>query len=558
MRARIISGGLAAALVAGLLVAMSPAASADVGDATPFSLPAGAGSSAAIGASSTGDIWVGFIDSSALARVSSEGVASLVPVKGLPSKSRVLGIAQDAAGRIWFTDSTGNTLWSVTSTGTDPVPLALANADSAPMAITLGPDGNIWFTEYAGRVGRITPAGALSEFTTFTNPTGVRATGIATGTGDWFALTGSGPTVTSAALGTITTAGATKTFTGVVTAYATGAVAVTADGAIWVTANKQEALIRVAPDGTRSTVPLDVQPNDLATAPDGALWFGFSGDGKRGVGRLELGGKPKLFPTGATPGALVFGADGNIWATTDGKQVLRILSGIAPQGTKAPAVSSPAGSSNGTGTVLSVANGTWKFLPTTYAQQWQRCTGNDAGTCTDIPGANASTYTVTDADLGGFVRATVTASNLNGAGKPASSGLFQLAAKPAIPTQPTTPTPVAGGATVTVTSGVTATLTGPSSAKRKAKKVYRLTFKAPQPRGTVRFSLLDKVGTEVFVIADAASVKGTKKTAYASKSVRIPRSVAKGSYTLRAVYTPTAAQAPTYPITTLTKPITIR
>ena len=36
---------------------------------------------------------------------------------------------------------------------------------SAPLGITAGPDGNLWFTEYdAGRIGRITPAGVVTEF----------------------------------------------------------------------------------------------------------------------------------------------------------------------------------------------------------------------------------------------------------------------------------------------------------------------------------------------------------------------------------------------------------
>jgi streptogramin lyase len=42
-----------------------------------------------------------------------------------------------------------------------PVP----TAGSGPEAITTGPDGNLWFTEAAGnRIGRITPAGVITEF----------------------------------------------------------------------------------------------------------------------------------------------------------------------------------------------------------------------------------------------------------------------------------------------------------------------------------------------------------------------------------------------------------
>ena len=33
-----------------------------------------------------------------------------------------------------------------------------------PSGITAGPDGNLWFTEAAATIGRITPAGTVTEF----------------------------------------------------------------------------------------------------------------------------------------------------------------------------------------------------------------------------------------------------------------------------------------------------------------------------------------------------------------------------------------------------------
>ncbi len=42
---------------------------------------------------------------------------------------------------------------------------SLPSRDSSPAGIALGPDGALWFTDYAGdRIGRLTPAGQLSEF----------------------------------------------------------------------------------------------------------------------------------------------------------------------------------------------------------------------------------------------------------------------------------------------------------------------------------------------------------------------------------------------------------
>jgi streptogramin lyase len=42
-----------------------------------------------------------------------------------------------------------------------PIP----TASSLPSGITMGPDGNLWFTETSGnKIGRITTAGVITEF----------------------------------------------------------------------------------------------------------------------------------------------------------------------------------------------------------------------------------------------------------------------------------------------------------------------------------------------------------------------------------------------------------
>ena len=65
---------------------------------------------------------------------------------------------------------------STASTGGSPPPsvsamkgtvsiFTLPTAASDPTALTAGPDGNVWFAEViGGRIGRITPAGEITEF----------------------------------------------------------------------------------------------------------------------------------------------------------------------------------------------------------------------------------------------------------------------------------------------------------------------------------------------------------------------------------------------------------
>jgi hypothetical protein len=77
---------------------------------------------------------------------------------------------------------------------------------------------------------------------------------------------------------------------------------------------------------------------------------------------------------------------------------------IPPVNTTVPAVT-------GTGTVgqtLSVTNGNWQYVPTSYAYQWLR------GGNTPISGATAATYVLVAADSGTSVSCRVTATNAAG------------------------------------------------------------------------------------------------------------------------------------------------
>src|ERR1700730_1561664 len=101
---------------------------------------------------------------------------------------------------------------------------------SAPVTVTAGPDGNVWFTEFIShQVGRITPGGTITEFvppTPFSGPWG-----IATGP----------------------------------------------DGNLWFTEYNGNTVVRLTPDGSTFTeFPIPTagsQPRGIITGPDGNLWF---------------------------------------------------------------------------------------------------------------------------------------------------------------------------------------------------------------------------------------------------------------------------------------------
>jgi hypothetical protein len=74
----------------------------------------------------------------------------------------------------------------------------------------------------------------------------------------------------------------------------------------------------------------------------------------------------------------------------------------------------------GAGTTVRTNNGTWSGANISYAYQWQRCDAAGAN-CSDIPGATASAYTLTDDDTEGTVRARVIASNYGGSASASSA-----------------------------------------------------------------------------------------------------------------------------------------
>jgi hypothetical protein len=65
----------------------------------------------------------------------------------------------------WFTNPGDDTIGRITADGDVAGPIAIQNGPSNPQDIVLGPDGNFWFTEYtAGAISRVTPQGVVERF----------------------------------------------------------------------------------------------------------------------------------------------------------------------------------------------------------------------------------------------------------------------------------------------------------------------------------------------------------------------------------------------------------
>ncbi len=212
----------------------------------------------------------------------------------------------------------------------------IPTANSLPRHITLGPDGNMWFTESASNViGRVDPRGNITEFVV---PTSSQPDDIVSGPDGalWFTET-VGPDgalwfaeQNGNQIGRIATSGNITEF-----GPASGPERITMgpDGNLWFTELFNNAIGRIDPTtGVITEFPLptsNAQPQDIVAGPDGNLWFT----------EYKAGQLAQITPTGVItevqkvrggPWGIAVGAPGTntIWITLfDGNRVAQFTVG---------------------------------------------------------------------------------------------------------------------------------------------------------------------------------------------------------------------------------------
>jgi len=527
-----IAFAASAALAAGSIVATASTATAAPGDVTEF--PVAGDFTQGIAEGPAGNLWV-TVDNGTIAKVALDGSTVQYVTNGDP-----FAIAAGPDGYMWFTDLSSPEIGKISSEGAVQR-YPTTSADPA-RDITLGLDGNMWFTLPDNRqVGKITSSGEVTLYDTGNIKM------------DWITPGPEGSNrvyVASASenkLGILTSNGTFTEIDGPGGRTAVEDIQLINDQVWFVSrALLQNAILtRLVADSSFLQVSNAAlgYSYTIGVGAKGTMWVGSSGPNfETYLSHVTTAGDvvatyplPAPFNIPATRGQ-VQAKDGNVWAAY-GNRVVRVLTGVVPTSSAAPVVNYPSAAIEppvppAAGTPMTATNGSWNYMPSSYAYQWQVCGTSDAASCADVAGATAQSYTVATTDVGKYIRVGVKASNLNGPSETAYSSVVATGAAPA-PVPDPNPTPVpATGEVATVGNGVVMELDAPSRQKRGKKEWYEVAFSASDVQGTVvfEFSKGNRTKTKTVTVEDG----------FAEYRWKTPRKWRKGRTTVTATFVPSA------------------
>jgi virginiamycin B lyase len=218
----------------------------------------------------------------------------------------------------------------------------LPAGDGPPSSLTVGPDGDLWFIEESsagsGAIGRITPAGDITEFPLQrSNFIGISGLTVGPNGNLWFGLIGNSGA--PGGIGRITPGGAITEFS-VSNSPLSGPLTVGPDDNLWFIESTPDegadGIGRITPAGNLTEFPLPAghdSAGDLTVGPDGNLWlkedyygpFDSALPGK--IDRITPAGAFTQYTVSGAPGDLKVGPDGNLWFTEGG-----VIGRITPSG----------------------------------------------------------------------------------------------------------------------------------------------------------------------------------------------------------------------------------
>jgi virginiamycin B lyase len=122
-----------------------------------------------------GNIWFGSRTTGVVGRITPLGDYTGFTIPPADGTHDPVGATIGPGRSVWISDESANVIWQVDRSGTmTPHPLPAPNR--GPAAITVGWDGNLWFTELGlagAAIGRLTPSGVYTEFPVSNTPVAI-------------------------------------------------------------------------------------------------------------------------------------------------------------------------------------------------------------------------------------------------------------------------------------------------------------------------------------------------------------------------------------------------
>jgi virginiamycin B lyase len=336
-----------------------------------------------------GALWFAEYSANKIGRITTSGVITEFNVP--TANAQPLGITAGPDGALWFSESTSAIVSKIGRITTDGVvtEYSIPSQGAEPTGIIAGPDGALWFsatgcgTDANGiipsKIGRITTAGVITLYP-LSSRFCVAPIAITVGPDGamWFAESGS----TTNMIGRITTAGVITEYP--VSQLSNGISCLTAgpDGALWF--GMGSGIGRITTTGVITQYFLPTQSNGVSgitASPDGTLWFtesGQSGTGSK-IGRITTSGvitEYSLPVDNSSPYSITAGSGGAFWFTEyggAGSQIGRIQM-FARTG-----VLSHIAAGGGWTTVITLVNTSGAAVPVTVALH------NDDGSAVTLP-----------------------------------------------------------------------------------------------------------------------------------------------------------------------------
>jgi streptogramin lyase len=269
-----------------------------------------------------------------------------------PGVSAPFGITSGPDGEqaLWFTNdngvpgSTGGSIGEITTT-CGPVNNYGSSQIEDPAGITAGPDGAVWFTNFAwgngDSIGEITTSGHFTFYTS-TLIDGPEAITVGPDGALWFTNTGNN------------TIGRLDPASEAVTSYSGAGIddptSITAgpdwEQALWFTNNQNNSIGRITTSGAVANYtgnsPSDQYgsgisgPTGITAGPDDDLWYSNVDGGPYGtgsIGQMTTAGQVvnvTYDPSILNPAAITVGPDGALWFTNNGNGLGSTIGRITP------------------------------------------------------------------------------------------------------------------------------------------------------------------------------------------------------------------------------------